>query len=323
MSNELRVTSFKYWLIGVFANLLIVPAFGQNATVKAVLDSQQILIGDQVNLDLTVQLKDESTVAWPVFKDTLTGQLEIIEASIPDTSKLETGETVIHQRLVLTSFDTGIIVLPSIDFIFNKDSLQRLSTEQMFIYVSDIPVEMEAEIKDIKGPYDVPFDWKRLLKWVLLGLLVVAAIVVGIILYRKYRKQPEEPVARPKPKRPAHDIALEKLEALRQQKLWQNDRTKEYYIELSDIIREYIEFRFDILALEMTTDETVSALKLAGIEEHKVNSLRQMLMMADLAKFAKYKPMANENEQCFDLAVGFVNGTLVMPLDEPNEEEKE
>ena len=192
--------------------------FAQNTTVKGVLDSQEILIGDQINLDLSAEFTHELVIAWPVFADTITGQLEIIQSSIPDTTKKETGETVIHQRLVITSFDTGFIVLPPVDFIFNNDSSQMLSTEPMLIFVSDIPVEMEADIKEIKEPYDVPYNWKKLIKWGLLALLIIALIVAGILLYKKYKKEPEAPLARPKPKRPAHEIALEKLEALRLKK---------------------------------------------------------------------------------------------------------
>ncbi|MCF8464275.1 MAG: hypothetical protein K9G41_05520 [Flavobacteriales bacterium] len=301
--------------------LLLSSAVAQNATVKAELDSTQILIGDQVNLDLTVEFNDMIPVAWPTFKDTITGQLEIVKVSIPDTIKKETGETIIHQRLVLTSFDTGFIALPPIAFMFNADSAQTLATEPLLIFVSDIPVEMEADIKDIKEPYDVPFNWQSLIKWGLLALLVIALIVAGILLWKKYRKVPEAPKTRLKPKRPAHEIALEELEELRHKKLWQNNQTKQFYIELSDIVREYIEFRFDVLALEMTTQETVSALKLKGLDETKTQSLKQMLQMADLAKFAKYTPISNENEQCFDIARAFVNATLVMPLDEPKVEQ--
>lgn len=299
-------------------------AFSQNAQVTAVLDSQEILIGDQINLDLSVVLQDESTVKWPQFKDTITSQIEIIETSILDTAKKETGETVLSQRVVITSFDTGFIVLPPIDFKFNNDSLQVLSTEPLLIFVSDIPVDTEADIKDIKEPYEVPFNWK---KWLIWGLIVLGVIglIIGLILYiKKLRaKSQETPVARPKPKRPAHEIALEKLETLRQKKLWQNDQVKAYYIELSDIVREYIEFQFDVLALEMTTDEIISALQLKGIEDEKIKPLKAMLQMADLAKFAKYKPLANENELNFETAKTFVNQTLIMPLDEPNETSKD
>ena len=316
-----RVLWRKHLLVCLLAHLLISTSFAQNANVLAVLDSQQILIGDQVNLDLSVEFNELIPVAWPVFKDTITGQLEIIQASIPDTVKKETGEIIIHQRLVITSFDTGFIVLPPITFLFNNDSSQTLSTEPLLLFVSDIPVEMEADIKEIKEPYDVPFNWKSLIKWGLLALLVIALIIAGILLWKKYRKVPEAPVARPKPKRPAHEIALEKLEELRQKKLWQNNQAKQFHIELSDIVREYIEFRYDVLALEMTTQETISALKLKGLEDTKTQTLKQMLQMADLAKFAKYTPISNENEQCFDIARAFVNATLVMPLDEPKVEE--
>lgn len=299
-------------------------AFSQNAQVTAVLDSQEILIGDQINLDLSVVLQDESTVKWPQFKDTITSQIEIIETSILDTAKKETGETVLSQRVVITSFDTGFIVLPPINFQFNNDSLQVLSTEPLLIFVSDIPVDTEADIKDIKEPYEVPFNWKKWLIWGLIALGVIG-LIIGLILYvKKLRaKSQETPVARPKPKRPAHEIALEKLETLRQKKLWQNDQVKAYYIELSDIVREYIEFQFDVLALEMTTDEIISALQLKGIEDEKIKPLKAMLQMADLAKFAKYKPLANENELNFETAKTFINQTLIMPLDEPNETSKD
>ena len=304
-------------------SLLIVAnlgGFAQNATVKAVLDSQKILIGDQINLDLSVEFTHDTPITWPAFKDTITGQIEIVQSSIPDTIKKETGETIIHQRLVITSFDTGFIVLPSIKFIFNNDSSQTLSTQELTIVVSDVTVEMEEEIKDIKEPYDVPFNWKKWLLYGLIILLVLGLIVAAILLIRKRRRKPEELLARPKPKRPAHEIALEKLEELRQKKLWQNDQTKQFYIELSDITREYIEFRFDVLALEMTTDETIWALKREGLEELKMAPLKRLLQMSDLAKFAKYKPVSNENEQCFDIARMFVNSTLVMPLDQPKTE---
>ncbi len=307
-------------------SLLIVAnlgGFAQNATVKAVLDSQKILIGDQINLDLSVEFTHDTPITWPAFKDTITGQIEIVQSSIPDTIKKKTGETIIHQRLVITSFDTGVIVLPPITFIFNNDSSQTLSTEELTILVSDVAVEMEEEIKDIKEPYDVPFNWKKWLLYGLIILLVLGLIVAAILLIRKRRRKPEELLARPKPKRPAHEIALEKLEELRQKKLWQNDQTKQFYIELSDITREYIEFRFDVLALEMTTDETIWALKREGLEELKMAPLKRLLQMSDLAKFAKYKPVSNENEQSFDIARMFVNSTLVMPLDQPKTEGEE
>lgn len=329
MRDEFKFNGFKFKVkVATVAFLCMFSVLSsnvsaQNATVKAVLDTQQILIGDQINLDLYVEFNNVIPVSWPAFKDSITGQIEVVQSSIPDTVKKETGETVIHQRLVITSFDTGFMVLPPIPFVFNGDSTQVLSTEAQLIFVSDIPVVMEEDIKEIKEPYDVPFNWKKWLKWGLIILLILAAIVGAILLWRRNRKQQPAVMARPKPKRPAHEIALEKLEELRKKKLWQNNQTKQFYIELSDIVREYIEFQFDILALEMTTDETISALKLKGLDESKLMPLKKTLQMADLAKFAKYTPMANENELCFENARVFVTNTLVMPLDESKIEQAE
>jgi F0F1-type ATP synthase assembly protein I len=264
-------------------------SFAQNAMVIAELDSQQILIGDQINLDISVEFTHETPLVWPVFTDTITGQIEIIQSLIPDTTKKESGETVIHQRFVITSFDTGFIVLPPIHFIFNNDSSQMLSTEPLLIFVSDIPVEMEADIKEIKAPYDAPFNWKKWLMYGLIILLVLGLIIEAIILIKRRKQKPVDNLARPKPKRPAHEIALEKLEELRQKKL---------------------------------SDEAISALKQYGLEELQLAQLKKLLQMSDLAKFAKYTPVGNENEQCFEIAKVFVSGTMVMPLDEPNTDEK-
>jgi hypothetical protein len=159
---------------------------------------------------------------------------------------------------------------------------------------------------------DVPVDWKKYIIYGLISLVVIGLLIAAFLYWKKHRKPKAAPAARPIPTRPAHEIALEKLEALRLKKLWQNDRSKEYYIELSDVVREYIEFRYGIMALELTTDETVRALQLKGADAELIKSLKGMMQLADLAKFAKYRPMADENDRSFDIAKEFVTKTIVV-----------
>jgi hypothetical protein len=105
------------------------------------------------------------------------------------------------------------------------------------------------------------------------------------------------------------------LQALRDKKLWQQGHTKAYYIDLSDIIREYLEKRYTIKTHEKTTDEIFAALKYIDITDANRSALRKILVMADLVKFAKEQPLPYENEQSMDDSIAFVRNTT--PVVEP------
>ncbi len=287
--------------------LLTTAASAQN--IRSTIDSTELLIGDQFHMDLWADIPAGSAVQWPQFRDTLTKTIEVVEASVPDTVRKENGDYTVHQRLTLTSFDTGFMVIPPVAFVFDGDTANPLLTDPELVSFTELPVDMEQDIMDIKGPMDVPINWRKYLLYGLIALVVIGLLVGGYLYWQKHRKPKDAPAARPVPTRPAHEITLEKLEELRLKKLWQGDRTKEYYIELSDIVREYIEFRYGIMALEQTTDETVAALLRQQVDAQQVEALRKMLQLADLAKFAKYRPMSDENEKSMDVAKGFVEGT--------------
>jgi hypothetical protein len=295
-------------LILTLANLLI-GTLANAQSIRSTIDSTDLLIGDQFHLDLWADIPAGSTVAWPQFRDTLTKTIEVVEATVPDTLRKENGDYTVHQRLTLTSFDTGFMVIPPIAFLFDNDSAMLRESDPFLVSYSEFEVDMEHDIMDIKGPMDVPLNWRKILWWILLFHIVVGGILLLIRWLRNRERKVPVPAARVVPTRPAHEIAMEKLEELRLKKLWQGDRTKEYYIELSDIVREYIEFRFGIMALEQTTDETVAALLRQQVDAQQVDTLRKMLQLADLAKFAKYRPMSDENEKSMDVAKGFVERT--------------
>lgn len=304
-------------LILTFAHLLI-GTWASAQSIRSTIDSTELLIGDQFHLDLWADIPAGGTVQWPQFRDTLTKAIEVVDASVPDTVRKENGDYTVHQRLTLTSFDTGFMVLPPIAFVFDGDTANPLLTDPELVAFAELPVDLEQDIMDIKGPMDVPLNWRKYLLYGLIALVVIGLLVGGYLYWQKHRKPKSAPAARPVPTRPAHEIALEKLEELRLKKLWQGDRVKEYYIELSDIVREYIEFRFGIMALEQTTDETVAALLRQQVDAQQVETLRKTLQLADLAKFAKYRPISDENEKSMDVAKGFVVATKNIALADNN-----
>ncbi len=133
--------------------------------------------------------------------------------------------------------------------------------------------------------------------------------IIIIYLVKRYRKKKPEVVVVEPPKIPAHIIALEKLEKLKNEKLWQEGKLKQYHSALSEIVREYVENRFKIQALEQTTDEILFGFRNVSIDEESKQRLRQLLVLSDMVKFAKEQPLPHENEMSLTNAFDFVNGT--------------
>ena len=300
--------------LSAFALMLLwycVPALAQTP-LRTTLDSTQILIGDQVHLSIETPFQDGLNVAFPSFADTITSQVEVVSARI-DTIRPKDGQATLRQVLTLTSFDTGFVVIPPLPVVIGADTF---ATEPQLIYVADIVIDEAADVKDIEEPLDPPFDWYSLIPYGI-GALVLG--LIGLLLWyylNKLKKRPEVALP-PAPSEPAHVTALARLEALRQQKLWQADRAKEYHIELTDIIRWYLEQRFGIMALEQTTDEITYAMERQGIDRALIADLRRVLLLADLVKFAKARPISTENEQSMDLVVAFVKATIPAPVTDP------
>ena len=117
---------------------------------------------------------------------------------------------------------------------------------------------------------------------------------------------------KPKPTRPAHIIALEKLAKLKEKKLWQSDKVKQYHIELSEVLREYLENRYYVTALEQTTYEILINMRSVQIENEPMEKLKQLLTLSDLVKFAKEQPLATENEMCMQHAYEVVEQTKML-----------
>jgi len=160
-------------------------------------------------------------------------------------------------------------------------------------------------------------DW---IKDNIILLLAILVIIGGILYYLWWRKRKKPEAIVPVIIIPPHQIALEELEKLRTKKLWQEGNIKPYYIELTDILRNYIEKRFLIHAMEQTTEEIMSQLRLTDISEISKLTLVPVLKLSDLVKFAKENPMGMENDEMLQRAIDFVTSTIPVqkPLKEKN-----
>jgi hypothetical protein len=282
--------------------------WSQNNTVTARLDSNIILVGDQVNLTFSFSSKEAVPVLFPVYCDTCIQGIEIVKRSPIDTIADENGYKL-SQQFTITAFDSGEYVIPPIPF-YNMDSVLLAETEALLLNVHTIAVDTTLAIRDIKEPLSAPITIREMIPYILAALLVFGLIVGGIFLipYLKNRKKPKI-LTRQKPKIPAHIIALQDLKVLWQKKLYQSGYVKQYYSELTDIVRIYIENRWDIAAMEMVTSEIVEALSSIDIPAEAIRKLEQTLFLSDMVKFAKSNPLPDESSAGYQHIVDFVEVT--------------
>ncbi len=288
--------------------------------VSAAIDSTTLFIGDQTDLHLRATCEIGEQVQLPVLSEELIPGIEIVDKTIIDTAMLNDGRVQYNQYVTLTSFEDSLFYIAPLPFVSGDDTVW---SESLTLNVVQ-PFEMDSTdmaITDIKGIYKAPIWWWGILRWVLLAL-AIAGIGVGgyyLITYLQSRaRKSEDEVLPAEPLRPAEEVALEKLDAIREQKIWQTGQVKEYHTQLTDVVREYIARRFEVSSVEQTSDETLRAMRgLLSDKKELYESLREMLTLADLVKFAKWTATPDENEKSLRSAYTFVKETT--PVEEPTE----
>ncbi len=288
----------------------------QEIKVEAKLDQTNIKLGDQTILRLQAHLPINTQIDFPVLVDTISSKVQIVEMGKTDTLTDQKNPAIktISRQYTITSFDAGLHMIPAYTF-GSKDG--SLTTQAIPLEVSEVKVDTTKAIYDIKEPLAVTYsfvDWLRDNKLIatssVFGVLLLAALIWYLIRRRKNKPVKVEPA---KPAVPLDTIVLDKLKALRNEKLWETGQVKKYHSELTDIIRDYLEKRYHINALEQTSEEIFVGVRHLEIPEKQMNGLRQMLLLADLVKFAKASPLGNENEQSMENAISFVMSTKPAP----------
>ena len=264
------------------------------AQLSVKVDSTNILIGDQINYSVQVNILEGDSL--PRFSDTI-GALEIVSKSTVDSIKTDEGWQL-TQSYVLTVWDSGIYYIPSVQY-------KSFVSDSIAIIVNTIEMAEDAELKDIKAPIHTPISFEELSPY-LLALLILAILIYAIRWYIKNREKTPVKIETVERVIPPYEIALNELEKLNAKKLWQEDNVKEYYSELSEIIRTYIENGIGTPAMEIPTQEILFQLHRKGIDTTK---LKELLTRADLAKFAKAKPIQIENEESLKIGYDFIHQT--------------
>src|SRR5512133_838469 len=300
----------RAYIFSVLFYLATLLSTAQDVTVRALLDTNKALIGDQLKLKLLVQKPSDAwQVKFPDLKDSLSSQIEIVRKGSVDTAKTTDG-IGLSQELLITVFDTGFFEVPELPFVINSSSTQD-TLKTLPVAFQMLPVKADSTIHDIRGVYRMPLSFRETIPW-LLALAGVWLLIWVILRISKNRKiKPAGQVLKSR-REPADAIAIRELEKLKDEKPWLNNRVKYYYIRISEIVRTYLEDRYQIQAMEQTTDEIISALKPLQIGTSEFTRLNEMLKLSDLVKFAKVIPDPEENAVQVDRAIEFVKNTKVI-----------
>lgn len=284
-------------LLGLVLSPFISRAQQAGVEVKAQTDTDRIRLGEQVQLRLSASVPQKGglSVVFPQVPDSF-GHFEVVRRSAPDTSGDENTK-LFRQTIVLTSFDSGRWDIPALKFEILQAGAATDSafTGPLMVDVNTIAVDTTKAFKPIKALRSVGWSFWDYWLYFAIGISVLLiGIGIGVYLRSRPKKAPVVPVV---PAIPPYEKALEHLQQLKSEKIWQQGDTKQYYTRLADILRTYFEEQFNIPALEQTTEELLQRIKPVTILNQQRDKLRALLSLSDLAKFAKLMPSPEEHER--------------------------
>ena len=274
--------------------------------VTATAEPREVRIGDPIRYVVEVAAAPETETHIPLLSGAI-GDFQIVDFG-DNPPRDEQGKHLISRWYTLTAFDVGdkLIPAPTIAYRLPGSELTELSGNEVLVGITSLLAqEPEAkDIRDIKPPEPIPFDWTPYL--MLAGLIAAALLLVTGLYFLLNRPRG----VRLAPPPPAHEVALAELVRLRQRRLVEEGQLAEFFVGLTHIVRIYLENGFHLRAPEMTTEEFLAA---ASADRRLAAPNRRLLgdflTQADLVKFARLLPSPKDADAAFDAARRFVEDT--------------
>ena len=321
--------NIKRWFLTALVLPLSAVAFASvdAPTITSHIEPDSIMIGDRFTYIIDVEKDTVQEVAFPEFESDPKGGIELVESHAVDTISREGRRLHLRKRYTMAAFEEGRISMGGAKVLYaDKNIIDTLTSEdEAILNVVTFQIDSTSHaIFDIKPQKTLKFKFREIRDYALWGLLaavILAAAIYGLVRWLHSRGKSIKSLFTPAPPEPAHIIAIRALEELHNRKLWQNNLHKEYYSGLSDILRTYLSGRFGVGAMEMTTDEIMEAVRAIEMPTKCSVDLMSVLRDADLAKFAKGEPDAEQNESAYAKAYYFVEETK--PVEQTTEAEDE
>ena len=307
----------------ILFSFIIYGTEAQIIETKATIDTNNVLIGDQLHYSITAKVSPGTKIIFPNVKDSI-GAIEFLDTYKTDTLS-QNGKIILRKKYLITCFDSGEFTIPPLPVLIKQKSANSIDTtfsNPVRIRFLSVKVDTTKPIKDIKPIMEEPFTFWDYLPYIIIVLAVIGLIILGFWLWKKYYKKKERTELDYDPSIPPHILAKEALLQLQHEKLWQKGEIKLYHSRLTDILRTYIERKYEFAAMEMTTSEILNELENRKFDKELSSALKKILELADLVKFAKYHPLPDENATSMTLALNFVELTAPADMNPPDKKEE-
>lgn len=311
--------------------VLLTPCMNarNDISVKASIDSTALVQGSKAMIKVEVLRNsgDWTTVNAPEIGSEYSG-VEFAALKV-DTTALGNDRLEIDYNYTIQAFDPGTITIPPFRFVSGNDTVE---SDVLTLKVLEVDLDTLTDINPMESVVTVPSKWYDIFPdwwiWVLLGIAVAGIAACAVLLFCRKTGLVQKPVK----VTPPYELALMRLNSLQDKKLPQSGRDKEYYTELTDILRQYLDGRFGINAMEMTSTQIINTLRRNKDTKPGSDLMKQILEIADFVKFAKVRPLPDDNIKSFNSAMKFVedskplppatdeNGNPISPTDKPNEQ---
>jgi hypothetical protein len=286
------------------------PLHAQNS-VQVRSDATEYLIGDYIRITLEANGGPGVALTLPLI-DSLAPGFELISAGPADTLRNDSTNRL-RQEIIYSLYDSGNYTVRSVPFVFTspKGRSDTVYSDSILLRINTLPVDTTAAIRPIKGNIEVSY---RDLTWLYYAGAALMLLIAGWFAWKKWKQRKQQIALQPvftQTTLSAHFLAL--LTQLESKKYWQQDEIKLYYTELTDILRQYIEQRYQVPAMESTSDEIIQML---SVKNQQGNAyLNAIFMLADMAKFAKSRPLPAQNIEAMQLAIKYIETST--PAEDP------
>lgn len=294
----------------------------QSPAAKAFLDSTYVIIGSPTTIHLEATVQEDHRLEFPSYRngalipvsdDTENFFLEVAGQPRVDTLSMSNGMLSLRQDIEVFAFDSASLFIPPFPLVLDGDTIYTNALALKVVVPFDVEVDPQR-YADIKEPLEPAFVLLDYAEWLFffVGILLLCAAGYGGYLYYKRRNMKKEGPAEPivvvlSP----YEEAMQALTLLDEKKLWQQGLDKQFYTELVDILRIYIERRFSVSAMEKTSCEILTEMRrVDGVTQSSMQNLKQVLTLSDLVKFAKYAPLPDDNHLSFINVKMFISQTV-------------
>lgn len=280
--------------------ILLVPvlAWGQNVSIQGKLDRSEIKTGEQAAIDLVIRTNNLPKTKFYLKDNPAAGEsYTVVEFGALDTVDIDASLKEITARLVVTSFDSTLVTIPPI-VVETPEGKAETQPMALNVVQPEVDAAHPESFKDIKAPWEITLglrDWLELmlrswLLWLFVGVVLIAYVIYRVILYR--RNRPQSVLSTAIKQFTTGELALQRLQQVESEQIWKQGLFKEYYSELVEIVKTYLDNSRGWTTSEMTTSEMREFLRDRALDKDQIYPIEELLQEADLSKFAKGVPSA-------------------------------